>query len=318
MLYSEEKLEKYSSPIGKTEEERCRHALGMLRDALKGIGYTDDGKEMRALMEDTFSFSLDMRNSSGRNIVLLVQGSYANKTNISNESDVDLAVILESTFITEYRPGISRENYGFTAGTYTALELKDEVERALKQYYKDGVERHDKSIRVYGNSYRVDADVVPAYRLRDYTSDYDNNASNYLQGIEIRPDSGGIIRNYPEVHIKLGIAKNKATSYKYKRIVRIIKHIKEDMKSSGIVVSKEISSFGIESMLWNVDCGIYNKYSSYRFIVDEVIKELVRQKNQIDTFLEANGIKKLCDTTAKQEAYIRFINQLSDYYEYEI
>lgn len=77
-----------------------------------------------------------MRNSSGRNIVLLVQGSYANKTNISNESDVDLAVILESTFITEYRPGISRENYGFTAGTYTALELKDEVERALNNIIK--------------------------------------------------------------------------------------------------------------------------------------------------------------------------------------
>ena len=50
---------------------------------------------------------------------------------------------------------------------------------------------------------------------------------NYIGGIEIRPDSGGSIINFPEQHIKLGIAKNKNTKYNYKKCVRIAKKICE-------------------------------------------------------------------------------------------
>ena len=58
-------------------------------------------------------------------------------------------------------------NYGFTEGTFSASELKDEVEKALNQHFGyQGVERHDKCIKVIGNTYRVDADIVPAYRYR--------------------------------------------------------------------------------------------------------------------------------------------------------
>ena len=235
MKYSEDDLEKFASPIGKTEEEKCKNAIRMVRDALKNIGYTDDGKEIRLLMEGTYAFALDMRSGS-KNIVLLTQGSYANKTNIPKQSDVDVAVILESTFTTKYRTGITDKVYGFTDGTFSAKELKDEVENALKDYYSNGVERHDKSIKVYGNTYRVDADVVPAYRFRDYSADYENNVNNYEKAIEIRPDSGGRIINYPEQHIALGRAKNKATDYRYKRIVRIVKNIKEDMLDDGIYI----------------------------------------------------------------------------------
>jgi predicted nucleotidyltransferase len=92
---------------------------------------------------DTYSYALDLRQQySGRKITLLVQGSYANKTNIPSESDVDVAVILESTFTTQYRVGVSDSNYGFSEGTFSAAELKDEVENALNKYfrYKD-VER---------------------------------------------------------------------------------------------------------------------------------------------------------------------------------
>ena len=47
MKYSEDDLEKFASPIGKTEEEKCKNAIRMVRDALKNIGYTDDGKEIK-------------------------------------------------------------------------------------------------------------------------------------------------------------------------------------------------------------------------------------------------------------------------------
>ena len=317
MKYSEDDLEKFASPIGTTEEEKCKNAIRMVRDALKNIGYTDDGKEIRSLTEDTYAFALDMRSGS-KNIVLLTQGSYANKTNIPKQSDVDVAVILESTFTTKYRTGITDKVYGFTDGTFSAKELKDEVENALKDYYSNGVERYDKSIKVYGNTYRVDADVVPADRFRDYSADYENNVNNYEKAIEIRPDSGGRIINYPEQHIALGRAKNKATDYRYKRIVRIVKNIKEDMLDDGIYISDRISSFGIESLLWNVDVGVYNKYSSLRFILDEVLDFLNKDRCNFGNYVEANGIKPLFPDMDSKYAYESFVEKLGNYYEYEV
>ena len=126
----------------------------MIRDAMKELNYTDDGKDIR-------SYALDLRQQySGNKITLLVQGSYANKTNISSESDVDVAVILESTFTTTYRVGVSDNNYKFSDGTFSVAELKDEVEKALNKHFKyKGVERHDKSIKVTGNTFRVDAEL---------------------------------------------------------------------------------------------------------------------------------------------------------------
>ena len=81
----------------------------MVRDAMEKLNYTDDGKEIRSYVADTYSYSLNLRQRySDKKSNLLVQGSYANKTNISSESDVDVAVILESTFTSTYRKGVTR------------------------------------------------------------------------------------------------------------------------------------------------------------------------------------------------------------------
>jgi hypothetical protein len=321
LKYTEKQLNKMASPISQSEDEKCKNAIKMIRDAMKELNYTDDGKDIRSYVADTYSYALDLRQQySGRKITLLVQGSYANKTNIPSESDVDVAVILESTFTTQYRAGVSDSNYGFSEGTFSAAELKDEVENALNKYFRyKGVERHDKSIKVTGNTYRVDADVVPAYRYRDYTNDYRNDSSNYVAGIEIRPDSGGKIINYPEQHIKMGIAKNKATKYNFKKCVRIIKSMRDEMKEQGYFISPKISSFGLESLLWNVDVSAYTRYSSVlRYTFDEVIRFLKSDFSNYNTYTEANGIKDLFMDNATVQVYQKFIDDLMKFYEYDV
>lgn len=320
MKFTEEQLERFAAPISQSESEKCKNAIRMVSDAMKLVGYTDNGKEIRTFEADTYSFALDLSAKSGaKKIVLLVQGSYANKTNIPSQSDVDVAVILESTFIPEYRAGVSGKDYGFSKGTYTAKELKDEVERALNaKFGYSGVERRDKSIKVFGNTYRVDADVVPAYRYRDYSKDYSFDEDNYIGGIEIRPDSGGSIINFPEQHIKMGIAKNKTTDYKFKRCVRIVKNMREKMKENGIWVSDKISSFGLESLLWNVDVSVYKKFSSLRFVFDEVVQFLYDNTNEFHSYVEANGIKPLFVDKTIHDAYVQFVRNLRAFYEYDI
>lgn len=310
-----------ASPISQSENEKCKNAIRMVRDAMKKLNYTDDGKDIRSYMAESYSYALDMRQQyTDKKITLLVQGSYANRTNIPTESDVDVAVILESTFITKYRAGVTNSDYGFTDGTFSVSELKDEVEKALNRHFGyQGVERHDKCIKVIGNTYRVDADVVPAYRYRDYSDDYINDSNNYVGGIEIRPDSGGKIINYPEQHIKLGIEKNKATKYNFKKCVRIIKSMREDMEENGYTVSSKISSFGLESLLWNVDASVYTKYSSIlRYTFDEVVSFLKNDFLKFDVYTEANGIKPLFPDVATKNEYQKFVNNLYDFYEYDI
>lgn len=321
MKFTEQQISKMASPISQAEEEKCKNAIRMVRDAMKNLNYTDDGKEIRSYVADSYSYALDLRQMySDKKITLLVQGSYANKTNIPSESDVDVAVILESTFTSTYRKGVARETYGFIAGTFSVAELKDEVEKALNKHFRyQGVERHDKSIKVYGNTYRVDADVVPAYRYRDYSNDWDNNPENYIGGIEIRPDSGGSIINYPEQHIKMGIAKNKVTKYNFKKCVRIAKNMREEMVKYGYVVSDKVSSFGIESLLWNVDVSAYTKYSSIlRYTFEEVLSFLIGDFVNFGDYMEANAIKPLFPDEATKIAYQKFVADMHKFFEYDI
>lgn len=318
MKFTEQQIEKMASPISQTEEEKCKNAIRMVRDALKQLDYTDDNKDISYEVTDTFSFTLEMRKrNSDVRIKLLVQGSYANKTNIRSESDVDIAVILESTFYPNYRSGVSGNNYGFSEATFTVVSLKDDVEKALKQYYGySGVERHDKGIKVIGNTYRVDADVVPAYRYRDYVNDYSFDENNYVGGIMIKPDSGGSIINYPEQHIRNGIEKNKCTTYRFKKLVRVIKSMREELKSAGYSVPSEISSFGLESLLWNVSDSAFNKYSSLRFCFDEILEWLIGNIYIFSSFKEANGIKPLFTSSVMISAYQQFVRDLRKFYEY--
>ena len=321
MKYTEKQLCKMAAPISQSEDEKCKNAIRMVRDAMKKLNYTDDGEDIRSYMSESYSFTLDLRQQyTGKQITLLVQGSYANKTNIPTESDVDVAVILESTFITKYRAGVTDSNYGFMDGTFSVYELKNEIEKALNQHFGyQGVERHDKSIKVIGNTYRVDADVVPAYRSRDYSCDYLDDSNNYVGGIEIRPDSGGRIINYPEQHIKLGIEKNRVTNYNFKKCVRIIKSIREDMEKIGYTVSSKISSFGLESLLWNVNVSAYIKYSSVlRYTFDEVVSFLKNDFSNFDNYKEINGRKSLFPDIDTKIAYQKFINDLYDFYKYDI
>ena len=81
MKFKESELRGYAAPLSETENQKCLNAIGMVRDALKNLGFTDDGKSIGRMYEDTYAYSLDMRSIRGnRKIHLFIQGSYANNT----------------------------------------------------------------------------------------------------------------------------------------------------------------------------------------------------------------------------------------------
>lgn len=314
MYFTEDELQGFAKPLSTTETERCKHAISMVRDALKDQGFTSG--EIQRMSNQEAAFMVRLQKGLSGSITVFIQGSFANNTNVKTYSDVDIAVINEAVFRTKYRSGVTDENYGFVSSGITAQQFKNEIQHALEAKFGGNVVRGDKSIKVNGNSYRVDADVVPALRFRDYTGDWSNNAANYIGGIAIVPDSGGLIINYPEQHIELGRKKNVNTNHYYKKIVRIAKKMRLLMKDKGYSSAKRVSSFFIESLIWNVPDSHFTKYSSLKYIFDDIVDYIKQNEVQLSQFKEANGIKALCPDQITLENARDFIDDLSSFFSY--
>jgi hypothetical protein len=221
----EDKFRRWAAPPGKTEEERCSNAETALRNAIKA------------------STKLDHRD-----IRIFTQGSYRNNTNVRTDSDVDIGILCYDTFFHAFPEGYTRESFGITPATYHYAQFKNEVGEALVSYFGAGaVSRGNKAFDVHETSYHVEADVAPFFEHRRYSTD-----GTYLSGVELLPDNGGRVINWPEQHYQNGVEKNKATNRAYKSLVRILKSLCNEMSEQNVQQAKEVCGFLIECLVWNV------------------------------------------------------------------
>ena len=192
------------------------------------------------------------------------------------------------------------------------------MQECLENKFGTDVERKNKSIKIHGNTYRKDADSVPCRRYRDYRNDYRKDASNYIPGIVIIPDHGSRIINYPEQHIENGRKKNNDTNRYYKKMVRIIKKMRYIMCDYGYKEAEQVSSFGLESLLWNLPDALFTKYRTYQFAFEEIVNYLYIHREEVCFYKEANNIKTLCTTPEDMANYKSFIEKLHIFYDYDI
>lgn len=217
----------WSLPASDSEEARYQHVENMVRDALH---------EHPAFDDRTYS--------------VFAQGSYRNNTNVRNESDVDLVVRSDDMLFSDRKnlaAGTTNADLGLLPALYYYSTFRDDAERALvRKFGRGAVERGNKAIRVRETSYRVNADVVPAFEHRRYNAD-----KSFLSGIEFIADDGQVIINWPDQHYANGVTKNDATRRRFKRIVRIVKRLRNRMAAEGVASAAPIPSFLIECLMWN-------------------------------------------------------------------
>ena len=147
MNISEESLVSWSKGPGQTEADKCSNAETAVRKAIKA------SEQLAA-----------------RDVSVFAQGSYSARTNVRQNSDVDICVRYNATFFTYYPDGMSRETVGNVPGTMAFADFKSMVQKALEDYFgKAGVTRGNKAFEVHANTYRIDADVVPTFEYRRYT-----------------------------------------------------------------------------------------------------------------------------------------------------
>jgi hypothetical protein len=152
-----------------------------------------------------------------RSIKVFGQGSYRANTNVRLNSDVDICVCCTDTIHFDFASvgGLTIEGLGFSPATYDYAAFKSELQQALvRKFGYASVNRGSKAFDVHANTYRVDADVVPAFELRRYDS-----PTHFVTGTYISPDSGYAIHNFPEQQYSEGVNKNMRTGRRYKQVV---------------------------------------------------------------------------------------------------
>ena len=248
-----------------TERDKCENAERAIREAI------------------TASSAL-----AARSISVFAQGSYANRTNVRQDSDVDICVRCRDVFYYDLPAGVLRESYGITPANYEYAQFKNEVGAALTDYFGySAVTRGNKAFDVHANSYRVDADVVPAFEYRRYTS-----ASAYHEGTKFLPDNGGQVINWPSQNYDNGVSKNQRTGERFKAMVRIMKRLRNEMNEAAIGVAKPIPSFLNECLVWNVPDEGFG-HDTYKADVRHVIADLWNNTRTADTCGEWGEINEL-------------------------
>ena len=112
MNISEDTFVSWAQGPSKTESDRCDNAESAIR---KAIAADNDLSKL--------------------NISVFAQGSYKARTNIRQNSDVDICVRYSDAFFADYPQGKGDADFGNIDGKLPFSDYKDMVERALRSYF---------------------------------------------------------------------------------------------------------------------------------------------------------------------------------------
>ena len=291
----------WAQPPSKTEEQRSENAIRGTRAAVNGSS-----------------------NLNQRRIKVFTQGSYRNRVNVRQDSDVDLGVMLYyDAFLDEYPEGKTRADFGNYDAGYSFSQFKDELEAALVDHFgRTAVKRGNKAFTIRENTYHVEADVVPLFEFRQYWE-----RGNYRAGVALMTDQGKRIENYPErlveywpstpLHYENGVSKNDNTRRRFKGAVRILKKIRSEMEDTGSSSAKSIPGYLPECLCWNVPNVAFTG-STWDARVQAVLMHLwnnTKDDESCKTWCEVDDIKYLFRASqpwARQAAHT-FIDEAWDY-----
>lgn len=224
-------LASWSAAPGTTEQTKCENAERAVRKAI------DASAKLCAMPVKVFK-----------------QGSYANRTNVRQDSDVDICVLYTGAFFPNYSmsEGLSNPVLGFPDGTYFYTDFKNDVGSAMVSYFASGsVTRGNKAFDVHANTYRIDADVVPCFEHRRYMGTAQSHW--FESGTDLHPDNGGSIVNWPQQNYDNGASKNDATGQGFKAVARILKRLRYELIDEGYTIADAIPSFLIECLVYEVE-----------------------------------------------------------------
>ena len=266
------------------------------------------------LLTDYCSDIVDVNNEN-----VFLQGSYANHTNIKDDSDIDVVVLAYDVFANNAREVLNPIQLNefkktYSPSTKTLEWFKEALYQRLNGKQISGqtviMERGCKTIKFNQSEefwQYVPADIVPAFEYRKYTGSNGIRKEDQMEGIKIYDSSKQQeIVNFPKLHKKNGEDKNSVsrTNGNYKETVRIFKQMRNHLIDLGAIDENLMPSYGLECMMYNVPDTLFKEDLVER--VDLIIQWLIT--NVKDSFVEQSRMRLLFDETLKIEDAKIFIN----------
>ncbi|MBB2701818.1 UNVERIFIED_ORG: hypothetical protein GGI66_006544 [Rhizobium esperanzae] len=247
-----------------------------------------------------------------------LQGSYGNDTNIYADSDVDIAIRLTSVFYTDTSALDATEKANYernrSPSEYSLAKFKDEVTHWLKSNFGNGVKAGKKAIFVPSNGYRRDADVLACAEHREYWSYPSVGSPRYREGIIFWTTDGVEIVNYPKQHSANCTTKHQETGNRYKRVVRVVKNIRNRMVEESRIEEGVAPSYFLEGLLWNVPNAFFT--ATYKQTITDCINYIAM--SDTSKFHCANGIHYLLrnghPVCWSPDNFNRFMGALKEYW----
>lgn len=274
----------WSKPASDTEEAKADRAAQMIREAISEHA------------------SLNSKKTS-----VYGTGSYKNNTNIRLESDIDVAVVLHDCFFSKYpvgKPPQASDLGHYGGATYGLSNFRNDVGKALiNKFGAKTVTPGTKAFDVHANTVRLDADVSAFINHRRYTGKKNSDGTwCYLEGVEMRGDDNKRIINWHHQHHSNGVDKNNRTSRRYKRVVRILKRLRDDMKENGsreAMAAADVQSFLLECLAYNASDDCYQNdhlYDDVQAMIKQIWNKTTPETEDL-VLVEVSGLKWLFDAS---------------------
>ncbi len=138
-----------------------------------------------------------------------------------------------------------------------------------------------------------------------------------MSGVELRPDNGGRVINWPEQHYENGVRKNNVTDRRFKALTRILKSLCNYMADQNITTAKSMPGFLIECLVWNVPndkFGHINYGTDVRECLTSLFNNTMRD-DQCSEWGEVSELKylfRLFQKWTREQAH-KFISDAWDY-----
>lgn len=265
---------------------------------------------IKPLLERKFWSSVD----------IFLQGSYANRTNIKQDSDIDIVICYKNSQYADISNlwEVDKNLYSKNRSDaiYKFSNFKDDVLECLEEVFwiYPKTERKDKCIRVYWNQSRVDADIVPCFIHKRFKA-YNSTSAEWVEFVS---DEWVHSTSFPKQHIHNGENKNSQTNENYKATVRILKNCKKELVENELINDELIASFFIECLVWNVPNIYFNK-STYLDIIESVLRKLHADMNDEEVasnYAEVNDLFYLIRswrTKITREDVVKFLEAAYSY-----
>jgi len=234
-----DKLEKWANP-GKNEMSKDTYA------------------KMRKVIEDSVS-----------NVDVFLQGSYANSTNVRDNSDIDIVIIFKDWRYDLFGNTDVRNTRDFL---YTNINGKSNFQ-FTKGY---------KTVKYKGATNYVPADLVPSIPY----------SAEGHEGIVIYDHKNGRnIVNYPKQHKSNGKNKSGDTDGNFKKAVRMFKNARNYAVDKRLLNENTCPSYCLECLLYNVKNTVFSGNESDVFY--NVLKALYDNRNNLSGYDRQNEIQPL-------------------------